>query len=749
MSLQIHHHGGCSLPVGIWASKQRHLRFSMNPIWKREFFARWRDGRSHLLLLGLALLVSLAAYWSYQNAISYEPRTYQMSMGVGLPARTYTIDPATGGYVLYLPESLATRASRTGHALFTFLSMGNVAVWFVLAPLLTATGVARERERGLLESLQLSRMSPRSQIVARAMSAMLYLAALQLVTLPIYFVAFSFGGVSPGEIGRVWLVVAGAAWCGVGLGLALSSGAHRPSGALFGALALLFMWTLVAFLGFQGAQSPYGFLGLASGTSAAPLTFCQTLFYSHPFAMMSDLLGVTTLQPPSLTGPNVSTLMLLANGKRAMGTAPTIFTPVFWKPFQVLPFALLAWLVLGTLGLLKATRDVTRAFAPAGWAGRNPLVEKWKKRRTQRLEAQRAKASARVEGALLADLPFDRLIRFKNPLLSREVKGRFRLRRASAPLWFARSMAFLFAVVGWVMAMTTLFDPVARASGASVVLWMEWILGVALVGTFAASGFAREREAGTWEGVRLSLLSNGEIARTKWASPLIAFALLTLPLWLLLWAFVPVGGWNGVPFRVLLAGALVVATSLGFVSALANWVSLRARNTTTATCWTLGVLLALFWVLPAAWASFDVSRNFAASVVGVRPDARNSRYYGSTAQNNFDYVDLYRQETGITLQGEDPQAFNRSFNASPEQVEAYSRWLEAKQKQATFVVALADAWNSMLVLNEFGDSRKAQDAPSVRDNDLVIVALLHGLFCAGAITLLLWSVTRRLKLRLE
>ena len=688
----------------------------MNPIWKREFFARWRDGRSYLLLLGLALLLSLAAYWSYENAISYEPRTYQMSMGVGRPANTYTIDPVTGNYIAYVPESLATRASRTGHALFAALAIGNVAVWFVLAPLLTATGVARERERGLLESLQLSRMSPRSQVVARAMSAMLYLLALQLVTLPIYFVAFSFGGVSPGEIGKAWLLVGFSAWCGVGLGLALSSGAHRPSGALFGAVALLCLWSLAAWIGIGSVFSPWGLLGLGAGTR--PLA--QLMYWSHPVVVVFNLCEPSAARPPMFFGRGLT----------------------LWSFELMFAVCLVAWFVVGTLGLLKATRDVTRAFAPAGWAGRNPLVEKWKRRRQQRLEAQRAKASARVEGALLADLPFDRLIRFKNPLLNREVKGRFRLRRASTVLWVARSMAFLFAVGGWVMAMTAVFDPVGRASGASVVLWMEWILGVALVGTFAASGFAREREAGTWEGVRLSLLSDGEIARTKWASPLIAFALLTLPLWLLLWAFMPIGDSNGAPFRVLLAGALVVATSLSFVSALASWVSLRARNTTTATCWTLGVLLALFWVASVAWNGFDVGQRIAVASVGVSPKREfDSSYSNSEAARRPEYVALFREETGSTL--------TNPYYASPEQLAPYSRWLEAKQKQAARVAQMSGAWNPLLVLSEFESTRSAGSERTLRDNDLVLVSLLHGLLCAGAIALLLWSVTMRLKLRLE
>lgn len=547
----------------------------MNPIFRREFLARWRDWRSHLLLLSLALLLCGSAYWSYQQALSFVPETYRVSTPSGAVV-TYMYSPTYGVGVPYVPESLVTRTARAGHALFQTLTLGNIAALFVLAPLLTATGVVRERERGLLESLQLSHMTPRSQIVARALSALLFLGALQLATLPIDFVAFSFGGVAPLDIERAWLLAGATAMCGVGLGLMISSGAARPSGALFGAVALLFVWSVLAALGLAGASSPWGFLGLGART----IPLCQVLFYSHPFAVAAQLCDPLTLRTP--------------------------FLLLSYSVSQIFFFALLGWVVTGALGLLKASRDVTRTLAPAGWAGQNTLIGKWKARREKRVREQKARRMS-VEGALLADLPFDKWIRFKNPLLNREVRGRFRLRRASALVWSGRFAVFLAGASAWVIASTLVFDPVGRRNGAAGVLWAELLLGVMLVGTFAATGYARERESGTWEGVRLSLMSDGQIARTKWLSPLIAFGLLSSPLWLMLLAFLPMGSWNGTPFRVLLCGALAVAASLSLVSALASWVSLRAKNSTSATCWTLGLLL----VLCGALARFtDVLHSF-------------------------------------------------------------------------------------------------------------------------------------------
>ncbi|RYX85008.1 hypothetical protein EON83_07105 [bacterium] len=659
----------------------------MNPILKREFFVRWRDWRSHLLLFGLAVLLCAAVYYSYSNAINSGPLNY----------RVYPPRP--------MPESLATRASRTGHSLFSTLAIGNVLVWFLMAPLLTATGVARERERGLLESLQLSRMTPRSQVIARALSALIYLFALQLMTLPVYFVAFSFGGVSQGEIARAWLLVATAAWCGVGLGLMLSASAGRPSSALFGAVALLCAWSFAAYLGMQSAFDPWGLLGFGPGTR--PLA--QAMYWSHPFIVIANLCEPSMVRP--VTGFMRGAML--------------------WDLSITLPVCALAWFCIGAFGLRKATRDVTRAFAPAGWAGRNPFIENWKRERQKRIEAQRQKASS-VEGALLADLPFDRLIRFKNPLLNREVKGRFRLRRASPFLWLGRAAVFVFAVGGWVMGMTLVFDGVGRPSGAPMVMWMEWVLGVALVGTFASTGFAREREAGTWEGIRLSLLSNWQIARTKWASPLISFALLTCPLWLLVFAFAPIGGWSGLPFRILLSGVAVVATSLGFISALALWISQRARNTTTSTCWTVGILLVLMGGAPIAWGIWNIGGIITLARVGVEP------YRSFSPWANPEYAQTYANDTGRRAPFADRVMIPP---LTREEIVLYSNWFDEKKKQAIRFNAFTEAWNPALVLGHIGEPKS--DSPITAD-DVVRLSLIHSLLCCAAIALLLGSVTLRL-----
>ncbi len=660
----------------------------MNPILRREFLARWRDRRSHLLLLALALLLGLAAYLSYKNAL-------ESNSGIA---------------------SVTTRSSLAGHALFSTLAIGNVGVWFVLAPLLMATGIARERERGLLESLQLAPMRPASQIVARTLSALSFLAILQLVTLPIYFVAFSFGGVSEPEIGRVWEIVAATAFCGIGLGLALSAQSPRPSGALFGAVALIVVWSILAFIGgFYG--SFLWWFGL--GSWATPIN--QVLFYGHPVVLVWTLCEPTSV-------PRFAVWM--------RGTSK-----------EILPQILLGWGIIGVLGLVKATRDVTRPLPPTSWAGRNTFIQKWKTRREERLKAGRAKRRAKVsvEGALLADLPFDRLIRFKNPLLNREVKSRFRLRRASAWVWTGRAITFLTGAVIWAMVcFSVFFDPPSRPGAVPVLLWSEWFLGMALVGTFAASAFAREREAGTWEGIRLSLMTPREVTFTKWASPLVAFALWSCPLWLLLFALLPLGSWNGVPFRWIGLGALIVISSLCWISALGSWISLRAKNTATATCWTIGVLLSLLLVLPATFDSLGVSRKIALWHYGLNNDLSRSSWEDS--QN----IALYTSQTGISLK----RPYANGVKSSPAELQKWMRyyeWFEQTDRHIHLYQKRIVFWSPIDVLIAFqGRGKESYDGYgyntlTLDDETVVTMALLHIALASVGTLVLLIVVNNRLK----
>ena len=198
----------------------------LNPILALEVRARWRMNRSYLLLLGVALALSVLATFVYQSVTSQSDFRAGMT-GSGFVNASGALQTFNGG------------ASAVGRQLFVTLAHANILSWLLLGVAAASTSIARERERGLLESLQLSRMSARGQIAARFGAGVLLLCVLQLVLLPVYAVAILMGGISLPEVMGAIGIAAGAAALSTALGLWFSARSHRATGALFSSLIIV------------------------------------------------------------------------------------------------------------------------------------------------------------------------------------------------------------------------------------------------------------------------------------------------------------------------------------------------------------------------------------------------------------------------------------------------------------------------------------------------------------------------------
>ena len=537
----------------------------INPLFAREFRARWRDQRAWFLLLGLVFALALLAYILFRDA-SWN------SNGPFWNGRRY---------VQLTPSA---RSAFAGRQLFAALSLGNLVAWLLVAPLLAATPIARERERGLLESLQLSRLSPLSQIAARFGAALLFLLVLQGAILPIYGLVFWLGGVSPGELGRAALLIASTALGGVALGTWISARSPRPAGALFSALGTVVLWALMI---------PVALIAI----SELPLGWqwpANIVLWTHPLPQ----------------------IFALTDTSGQVGRA-------FFPPFDLdleewMNWCFAGWALATLVLLIIARRLVARELPPSSWGPQaSAPVEWWRRsllrRQTRAAERdaerqkQRRRVGHRVEGALMADLPFEKLVRFSDPLLAREVRSRFRLRRGNWMILLGRFALLAVGVAVWMWAVYALLDAPSRASVGDALIYVLWGLGTLSIGALAASSFVRERESGTWEGLKLSLIEPPHITRVKWLSPLISFFYYSAPLWMLL----PFSmGWRGgagvEPLRLLLALGILVC-ALGTVCILGLVISWRAKTPTAALGWTLGLAaLALIGVpIVRAVSGFD------------------------------------------------------------------------------------------------------------------------------------------------
>ena len=581
----------------------------MNPLFARELRARWRDRRAWWLLLGLTLALALLGNGTFRSGVSRAPEQVPVRMKNGSYSyRTLQITPSA-------------RAARAGRELFMALSLGNVAAWLLVAPLLTATPIARERERGLLESLQLSHITPRSQIAARVGATLVFLLLLQIAVAPIYAIIFWLGGVSPGEFALAGAVVALTALGGMALGTWISARSHRPSNALFSALGFVILWTLALYPAAVGLFSPgAGWWNVPSGL----------VFWSHPLPL---IWAVTD------TSGQIATLLP---------------TPFGWELGQLVAATGAFWGAASLVFLVLATRLVKSPLPPASFDPQaSAPVESWRRSIARRqnaapnLTASDAATSKpripkrRIENTLVADIPVDKIFRSTNPLLQREVRSRFRWRRVGWALMLGRFLLFAAGVGVWGLAVYALSDARGRGDVPSTLLYLLWVLGALAVAALASSGFVRERESGTWESLQLSLLLPLEILRAKWLAPLWTFLLYSLPLWVLVPFGVGFWGRPGMDAATLALSVGIVVLSLGTISMIGLLISWRAKHPNTALGWTLGLGLLLFLALPILREATEIDADIAQFLYGVRVQARPWGNASSSAAQraiNFQYL---------------------------------------------------------------------------------------------------------------
>jgi ABC-type transport system involved in multi-copper enzyme maturation permease subunit len=246
-----------------------------------------------------------------------------------------------------------------------------------------------------------------------------------------------------------------------------------------------------------------------------------------------------------------------------------------------------------------ATQALRRPFAEPQWVESEPRRKLW----------PRAAGARRGGQAARRELPFLAYLGFTNPVLQRELRSKFRLRRQ--PLWIA-----ILAAVGSAFVLYWYCKALWWAT--SLPSWREgiWItvtiIGLLVVNIAAAvmgaGAFSHEREGGTWEALQLSLLSPRAIIWGKLLPPLLACIVYSIPLWPLLFLCTnttsetkPPYGWqnNGVSMPHAVSTILIILSTVWCYTALGMWFSWRCRRTAGALSWTIGSALFILIFIPA------------------------------------------------------------------------------------------------------------------------------------------------------
>ncbi len=522
----------------------------INPVFRRESRVRWRGNRAFLLLFALAATLGLVMAYHYWAS-------------------------DIGGQEI----TSSAQLSQSGHYVFKDLSLTQMGAWLLIVPGLAAPSLAFERERGLLESLQLSGLAPWRVALGKFAGVMLFALLLLAVSAPPLALCFMIGGVAPAEfIGVLKLQITLIFFCAA-LGLYFSARARRPQEALRNTFVTLVLFLLVTTI----------------GTTA--LTSLIMFFYTARFGFTpasgfgSGYLGSFT-EVDALSPFWLMNLILDSNASRAVDLNQSLT---------------LYWAISGLL-LFLATHYAGRTLPDAQWQQRRRYLTIRRGRltlaKTDGWSAVTApssssrKASHENDKPAVWDVPLTSFIHFANPVLQREVRGLLRLRRLPFLLTMLLWMAAGLTLVGYAWALMWMLGfPEATFDVFQPCAWLAMIVVMLASPLRGAYAIVRERENGTWENLRLSLLEPRAILRGKAFAPLVLLSgvlLVTAPLWFagIVSSFDGAYRSRGTLSLGLVVGTLALLYSTTFLynawGLLCSW---RSRSSSTAMGWTISSLL--------------------------------------------------------------------------------------------------------------------------------------------------------------
>ncbi len=287
----------------------------LNPILVKELRGRMRGVRSFVLLSIFLALISTATLLFY------------------------AVMAAQSG------EDL-NAGRRIGQILFWMIAVTTLIGICIITPLLTAGGLAGERERQTFDLLVASQLSPWQIVLGKLGSALAFALLIVLAVVPLMSLAFLFGGVSLSEVLIVLASLAATCLLYASVGIFWSSLMRSTLGASFLAVSSIAVvllgipfLTLIAAIANNLGRDLWG--GSAIGAFLSRLFLCIHPFYALYFSETAILTG---------EGPFINMLFL--------NDGTTIPAPSGW-----LMFVVLALLISGIL-LFFTTRMVRPTAAP-------------------------------------------------------------------------------------------------------------------------------------------------------------------------------------------------------------------------------------------------------------------------------------------------------------------------------------------------------------------------------------------------
>jgi ABC-type transport system involved in multi-copper enzyme maturation permease subunit len=203
-------------------------------------------------------------------------------------------------------------SASVGQAIFTTLLFLQVLLVVFLAPAATAGAISLEREKQTLDLLTATPISTLGIVLGKLSSALAFVVVLILASIPLTAVVFVFGGVSPEDVLRGYLVLLVTALGFGSVGILLSSMTRRTQSAtVLTYLAVLILTVGTGFAWFfwdrmassepqsQGRDAPVTLPANGAGSlpsdvapapSAAPARPPEALLWLNPVVAAADVI---------------------------------------------------------------------------------------------------------------------------------------------------------------------------------------------------------------------------------------------------------------------------------------------------------------------------------------------------------------------------------------------------------------------------------------------------------------------------
>ncbi len=181
--------------------------------------------------------------------------------------------------------------ARFGTMLFQILAPLQLALGLFFSAMLAASAVAQEKDRRTLVLLLLTNLSNCELVLGKLLASLLHVLVMLAAALPLFMLSALLGGVSFGQIARVFAVtLASVLACG-SLGSTLALWREKTFQALAMTVLVLVLWLAAGEIVAVGALGD-GWLGLSCQTWAAALSPWQAILEAtRPYVRPDPALG--------------------------------------------------------------------------------------------------------------------------------------------------------------------------------------------------------------------------------------------------------------------------------------------------------------------------------------------------------------------------------------------------------------------------------------------------------------------------